>query len=71
MKRIIQIFTGDKGEISSKRVVGVCGAFVLFATLVLNAIHPVDMSGSKEIISAVEWIVILSLGFTSIDKFSK
>jgi len=65
------IFKESNGKWSSKRFVGITGACVLFATLVLNAIHPVDMSGSKEIISAVEWIVILSLGFTSIDKFSK
>lgn len=71
MKRIIQMFTGDKGEISSKRVVGVCGAGVLFATLLINSMHPVDMSGSKDIINAIEWLTIASLGFTSIDKFSK
>ena len=65
------IFKEHNGKWSSKRFVGITGACVLFGTLVLNAIHPVDMSGSKEIISAVEWIVILSLGFTSIDKFSK
>lgn len=56
---------------SSKRFVGVIGAFVLFVTLVINAIHPVDMSGSRELIDAVKWLTIASLGFTSVDKFSK
>lgn len=65
------IFKEHNGKWSAKRVVGVCGAFVLFATLLINSIHPVDMSGSKDIINAIEWLTIASLGFTSIDKFSK
>ena len=69
MKKFLEIFTGDKGEISSKRVVGVIGAFILFTSLVISTrleLHP-----NKELVEAVEWVVILCLGFTSIDKFSK
>lgn len=61
MKRLFQIFTGDKGELSSKRFVGILGALLLFTKLFIDP--------SKEIIEAVEWIVILALGFTTIEKF--
>jgi len=69
MKKFLEIFTGDKGEISSKRVVGVIGALILFTSLVISTrleLHP-----NKELVEAVEWVVIFCLGFTSIDKFSK
>jgi hypothetical protein len=69
--KIGEIFKGDKGEYSSKRFVGIIGALVLFTTLVLNSFSPVDIAPSKELVEAVEWITILSLGFTSIDKFKK
>lgn len=70
MKKILEIFTGDKGEMSSKRFVGIVGAFILFAAMVYNCINPADLSPSKELVSAVEFVVIACLGFTSIDKFA-
>lgn len=69
--KILEIFKGDKGEFSSKRFVGIIGAFTLFTTLVINSNTSVDIAPSKELVEAVEWIVICCLGFTSIDKFSK
>jgi len=63
MRKFVEIFTGDKGELSSKRFVGILGALLLFVKLFV--------SPSKEIIEAVEWIVILALGFTTIEKFKK
>ena len=71
MKKILEIFKGDKGEFSSKRFVGIIGAFVLFGTMAHNSLSTQDIAPSKELVEAVEWIVIMSLGFTSIDKFSK
>jgi hypothetical protein len=70
MKKIFEIFKGDKGEWSSKRFVGIIGAFVLFGTLAHNSTSHEDIAPSKELVEAVEWVVILTLGFTSIDKFS-
>lgn len=64
------MFKGDKGEISSKRVVGIVGALVLFVTMTLNVLNPKDISPSSDLISAVEFVVIACLGFTSIDKFA-
>ncbi|CAB4149168.1 hypothetical protein UFOVP528_52 [uncultured Caudovirales phage] len=69
MKKIFEIFKGDKGEFSSKRFVGIIGAFVLFGTLAYNSTTHQDIAPSKELVEAVEWITILTLGFTTIDKF--
>jgi hypothetical protein len=70
MKRILEIFKGDKGEFSSKRFVGIIGAFVLFGTMAHNSLSPQEIAPSAELVAAVEWVTILTLGFTSIDKFS-
>ena len=70
MKKILEMFKGDKGEISSKRVVGIVGALILFTTMVLNVMSPKDIAPSKDLISAVQFVVIACLGFTSIDKFA-
>jgi hypothetical protein len=69
MKRLLEVFTGDKGEISSKRVIGVIGALILFTSLIVST--RIELHPSKELVEAVEWVVILCLGFTSIDKFAK
>jgi len=62
---------GDKGEISSKRVVGIVGALILFGTMAHNSLSPEDIAPSKDLVSAVEFVVIACLGFTSIDKFAR
>jgi hypothetical protein len=69
MKKLLEIFKGDKGEFSSKRFVGIIGAFVLYGTLAYNSTTHQDIAPSKELVEAVEWVTILTLGFTSIDKF--
>jgi hypothetical protein len=69
MKKILEIFKGDKGEFSSKRFVGIIGAFVLYGTLAYNSTTHQDIAPSKELVQALEWITILTLGFTTIDKF--
>ena len=68
--RFLDFFKGDKGEASSKRFVGIIGAFVLFGTMAHNSLSPADIVPSPDLVSAVEFIVIACLGFTSIDKFS-
>lgn len=70
MKKILEIFKGDKGEWSSKRFVGIIGAFVLFGTMAHNSLSPEEIAPSAELVQAVEWVTVLSLGFTSIDKFA-
>jgi len=70
MKKLLEIFKGDKGEFSSKRFVGIIGAFVLFGTMAHNSLSPQKIAPSAELVAAVEWVTILTLGFTSVDKFS-
>ena len=69
MKKLLEIFKGDKGEFSSKRFVGIIGAFVLFGTMAHNSLSPQHIAPSAELVQAVEWVTILTLGFTSVDKF--
>ena len=68
--KFLDFFKGDKGEASSKRFVGIIGAFILFGTMAHNSLSPADIVPSAELVTAVEFIVIACLGFTSIDKFS-
>ena len=68
--KFLDFFKGDKGQASSKRFVGIIGAFVLFGTMAHNSLSPADIVPSPDLVHAVEFIVIACLGFTSIDKFS-
>jgi hypothetical protein len=71
MKKVLEAFKGAEGEVSSKRLVGIVGAFMLFATFFANSFTQVDVAPSDKLVEAVEWVVILCLGFTSIEKFKK
>ena len=55
------MFKGDKGAYSSKRVVGILGSIALICAMLYY--H------SDKLIESVEWVTILALGFTSVDKF--
>ena len=59
--KIFEIFKGDKGEFSSKRMVGIIGGFALIGAMLYH--------NSDKLIESVEWVTILALGFTSVDKF--
>ena len=62
---------GVGDEVSSKRVIGVLGAIVLFSTLVANSFSPKDIAPSKELVEAVEYITIAMFFGTAIEKFAK
>jgi hypothetical protein len=59
--KIFEIFKGDKGEFSSKRFIGIIGGLALICSMLYH--------NSDKLIESVEWLTILTLGFTSIDKF--
>ena len=61
---------GVGDEVSSKRVIGVLGAVVLFGTLVANSFSPVDIAPSKELVEAVEYITIAMFFGTAVEKFA-
>lgn len=71
MKEWITKLVGVGDEVSSKRVIGVLGAIVLFGTLVANSFSPKDIAPSKELVEAVEYITIAMFFGTAIEKFAK
>ena len=70
MKFLHNLF-GVGDEVSSKRVVGIIGAFTLFVTMFVNSFFDHNIAPSKELVDAVQYITIAMFGFTSIDKFAK
>jgi len=60
--KISEFFKGDKGEFSSKRFVGIVGSVVLFGSMVYY--------NTPQLVEAVEFITIFSLGYTVIDKYT-
>jgi hypothetical protein len=71
MKEWMTKLMGVGDEVSSKRVIGILGAIVLFGTLVANSFSPKDIAPSKEIVEAVEYITIAMFFGTAIEKFAK
>jgi hypothetical protein len=67
---LVKLF-GTSDEVSSKRVIGTIGAVVLFTTMVINSFSPRDISPSKELVEAVEYITIAMFFGTAIEKFAK
>ena len=59
------------GEVSSKRVIGFVGFFALLLIMFINALYSKSVAPSKELIDAIEYIVIASLFSTSVEKFAK
>jgi hypothetical protein len=67
---LVKLF-GNNDDVSSKRVIGTIGAIVLFTTMVINSFSPKDISPSKELVEAVEYITIAMFFGTAIEKFAK
>lgn len=63
MKKIMEAFKGERGEVSSKRVVGILGAIALIGSMVYY--------NTDKLVEAVEWLSILALGFSAVEKFKK
>ena len=63
MKKILEAFKGERGEVSSKRVVGILGAIALIGSMVYY--------NTDKLVEAVEWLSILALGFSAVEKFKK
>jgi hypothetical protein len=53
MKKILEAFKGAEGEVSSKRLVGIVGAFILFATFCANSFSHIETAPSDKLVEAV------------------
>lgn len=71
MNQWVTKLLGVGDEVSSKRVIGVLGALVLFGTMIANSFSPKDVAPSKELVEAVEYITIAMFFGTAIEKFAK
>ena len=71
MKEWITKLLGTGDDVSSKRVIGVLGAMVLFGTMIANSFSPQDVAPSRELVEAVEYITIAMFFGTAIEKFAK
>lgn len=70
-KFIIQIFTDESGQYSSKRFVGIMCSLTLISALIINAFVPHEFDKSSSLVNSVALLAFGSLGLTSIDKWSK
>lgn len=71
MNQWVTKLLGVGDEVSSKRVIGILGALVLFGTMIVNSFYPKDVAPSKELVEAVEYITIAMFFGTAIEKFAK
>jgi hypothetical protein len=70
-KFIIEIFTDESGQYSSKRFVGILCSLALIASLIINAFVAHEFDKSSSLVNSVALLAFGSLGLTSIDKWSK
>lgn len=71
MKEWINKLLSDGDGVSSKRLIGILGAIVLFGTMIANSFSPLEIAPSKELVEAVEYITIAMFFGTAIEKFAK
>ena len=72
MKKLIswisQILRDERGNPSSKRVVGVLAGFSLCVTLIMNQFTDIEIAPSDTLVNAVAALAFGALGLSSADK---
>ena len=71
MKFFKSLLSDESGQQSTKRILAIIGTLFLCVTMVLNSYSHEEIKPASELVSAVEMIVIVCIGATTIDKFSK
>lgn len=72
MKKFFKSLLSDEsGQQSTKRILAIIGTLFLCVTMMLNSYSHEEIKPSSELVSAVEMIVIVCVGATTVDKFSK
>jgi len=64
------LLSDEKGQQSTKRILAIIGMIFLCVTMVLNSYSHESIKPSPELVSAVEVIVCVCIGATSLDKFA-
>ena len=71
MKLLKDLFTDEKGLISSKRVAGMVCVIALVIALVANTFSNESIKPSDTLVQAVALFAFGAFGLTSLDKFTK
>ena len=71
MKNFIKsLLQDERGQQSTKRIIALVGTMFLCTTMILNSYSHESIKPSPELVSAVEMIVWVCIGATSLDKFA-
>lgn len=60
----------ERGAGSTKRVISLIGMLFLCVTMLLNSFSSEDIKPAHELVTAIEMIIIVSIGASTVDKFS-
>ena len=69
LKDFRELFTDDKGRISSKRLMGIVCTLTLCVTLYHNSFSDQSVVPSPALVESVALLAFGCLGLTSVDKF--
>jgi hypothetical protein len=64
------LLSDERGQQSTKRVLALIGTLFLCATLIVGLYVESGNAPSDKVVSAIEFIVIVCIGATTVDKFS-
>jgi len=71
MKNFIKsLLQDEKGQQSTKRIIAITGTLFLCVTMILNSFSHESIKPAPELVSAIEVIVCVCIGATTVDKFS-
>lgn len=69
MKEFLKKLASTNGGVSSKRIITIVAAIVLFVSLFLNQIFGLEVN--LRFIEALEWIIMAGLTTTVAERFAK
>jgi hypothetical protein len=64
------LLSDEKGQQSTKRILAILGTLFLCVTMMLNSYSHESIKPAPELVSAVEMIVCVCVGATTLDKFA-
>lgn len=70
VRLIVSLISDERGQQSTKRLLAIVGTIFLCVVMVLTLYSSRELKPSLELISAIETIVIVCIGATTVDKFS-